>query len=1090
MGGEITWECQGNGQYVFQLVIYRDCNGTAITDPIKVIEVWNHPSMTEIQCNFSQSIDLSPSCTEVSGGPIELDCGQQNGAGAIEKFVYVSQPITINGVPPAEGWAFTHDPFSRNFGLDNIANPSTMGMTIWSKMFAYNGADANPCFDSSPQFGQNPLSITCAGTDFSIEQNIYDPEGDSLTFEWGLPLDHFLSGSFDPPVNPVPVTYVSGYNFDNPTPDQSFDPNNVPATLDPNTGIINFTSFTQGNFAVNVLITSYRNGVKISEVTRELQLIVIACPNYNNNPPIITPPFGGGTSFNTTINAGDLVTFNFDSQDIELLQDGTMQSNILTPSGGQFGNNFTDPANGCDEPPCAVLGSGLPIIGTQGVSTTFSWQTDCAHVTNSDGTPIISRDFTFVFKVSDDYCTVPLTTFATVTITVLGKEAVAGPELNCLQVDLNGDVTVNWTKPNDPTNSFTQYEIYSVQDGLVGTVNDINTETFIHIGANADQGPKDYYVVTNSGCGGGIKAYSDTVKSIYMDLNNQNNGTAQLTWNTPGSYRTRWNQYFDVYMEYPAGNWIFLDSIDFNNPTLIDTITICSAFLNYRIELRDSSGCVFTSNIQGDNFEDMIKPHIPVITAVSVDTSTNDVNIFWNVNPSEDTYGYIVYVQDDFGLWITLDTIYGISNTSYTHIGAQANTKILHYTVAAFDSCYIPGTNPPIFQTSAKSVEHFTMMLEVELDICNIETTLDWTEYESWDDGVSRYEIYYTSSVAPGVVEYIDNVNSTQTTYTHTNLVRGETYCYYVRAISNNNVESWTNKFCIYINEPSPPNTNYLSAATVTPGNEVEVRILTEATTGIGALILERSEDLAGPFEFVNSIVPSSNQETIMDYGADVNSGYYYYKIAVQDSCGDVSAESNIAKTIYLETDVNNDELMVSLAWNAYEGWDGSIVEYRIYRGVDGLFFGGPIATVPANVRAFEEDVSMYLNSGGSICYRVEAIETVNVHGIAETAFSNTACANLQPIIWVPSGFIKNGINQVFKPVISLFDFHTYEMVIYNRWGQQVFKTNDYNIGWDGTIPNGKISREDAFVYVISFKDASGITHIKRGSVTFLIAKE
>ena len=458
MGGEITWECQGNGQYVFQLVIYRDCNGQDITDPLQIIEVWNHSSITQIQCNFSFSEDLSPSCTEVTGGPIELSCGSGssggNGSGAIQRFVYISNPITISGVPPAQGWAFTHDSFSRNYSLDNIANPSSTGMTIWAKMYNFNNTDTNPCFDSSPQFGQNPLTITCTGTDFILEQNIYDPDSDSLTFEWGQPLDHFLSGSFNPPTNPVNVSYNAGYSYTNPTPDQSFDVSNIPANIDANTGIINFTSFTQGNFAVVVLISSYRDGIKISEVSREIQMIVIACPNYNNTEPIITPPFNAGTSYDTTVNAGDLVNFNFISIDLELLQDGSLQSNNLTPSGGQFGAGFTDPNLGCDSPPCATLSSGIPIVGSQGVNTIFNWQTDCNHVTNPDGSPVLSRDFTFVFKVSDDYCTVPLTSFATVTVTVLGKEAVQPAKLTCIQVDVNGDAIVNWSQPTDPTNSF------------------------------------------------------------------------------------------------------------------------------------------------------------------------------------------------------------------------------------------------------------------------------------------------------------------------------------------------------------------------------------------------------------------------------------------------------------------------------------------------------------------------------------------------------------------------------------------------------------------------------------------------------------
>ncbi|MEZ4939062.1 MAG: gliding motility-associated C-terminal domain-containing protein, partial [Crocinitomicaceae bacterium] len=123
-------------------------------------------------------------------------------------------------------------------------------------------------------------------------------------------------------------------------------------------------------------------------------------------------------------------------------------------------------------------------------------------------------------------------------------------------------------------------------------------------------------------------------------------------------------------------------------------------------------------------------------------------------------------------------------------------------------------------------------------------------------------------------------------------------------------------------------------------------------------------------------------------------------------------------------------------------------------------------------------------------CYRVEAIESVNSYGIAETAFSNVECAELEPIVWVPSGFMKNGINNIFKPVISLFEFSSYKMVIFDRWGHIVFETEDYNVGWDGTLKNGKISPESTFVYMIEFQDAAGVTHISRGAVTFLIAEE
>jgi len=39
MGGEITWACLGGGDYQFDLVLYRDCNGLDIVDLSLNLEV-------------------------------------------------------------------------------------------------------------------------------------------------------------------------------------------------------------------------------------------------------------------------------------------------------------------------------------------------------------------------------------------------------------------------------------------------------------------------------------------------------------------------------------------------------------------------------------------------------------------------------------------------------------------------------------------------------------------------------------------------------------------------------------------------------------------------------------------------------------------------------------------------------------------------------------------------------------------------------------------------------------------------------------------------------------------------------------------
>jgi len=106
MGGEITWRCGGNGGYIFELVFYRDCNGAEVNVLSENLRVWNHPTLTNITVNFISRTDISPSCTQVSGGPQPLDCGVGsnggNGIGANERILYRSNEIMIAGIPPSQ----------------------------------------------------------------------------------------------------------------------------------------------------------------------------------------------------------------------------------------------------------------------------------------------------------------------------------------------------------------------------------------------------------------------------------------------------------------------------------------------------------------------------------------------------------------------------------------------------------------------------------------------------------------------------------------------------------------------------------------------------------------------------------------------------------------------------------------------------------------------------------------------------------------------------------------------------------------------------------------------------------------------------
>ena len=70
--------------------------------------------------------------------------------------------------------------------------------------------------------------------------------------------------------------------------------------------------------------------------------------------------------------------------------------------------------------------------------------------------------------------------------------------------------------------------------------------------------------------------------------------------------------------------------------------------------------------------------------------------------------------------------------------------------------------------------------------------------------------------------------------------------------------------------------------------------------------------------------------------------------------------------------------------------------------------------------------------------------------------------------IWFPNTFTPNGdgINDVFKAEgLNIFDFH---MIIFNRWGQQIFESFSIYDGWDGTF-KGKKSPEGIYVWMADY---------------------
>jgi gliding motility-associated-like protein len=74
-------------------------------------------------------------------------------------------------------------------------------------------------------------------------------------------------------------------------------------------------------------------------------------------------------------------------------------------------------------------------------------------------------------------------------------------------------------------------------------------------------------------------------------------------------------------------------------------------------------------------------------------------------------------------------------------------------------------------------------------------------------------------------------------------------------------------------------------------------------------------------------------------------------------------------------------------------------------------------------------------------------------------------------IYWVPNCFTPDGNenNQVFGPVMTEgYDINGFEFVVFNRWGNVVWESQDPNGKWDGTY-QGKMCTDGVYVWKLTF---------------------
>lgn len=91
---------------------------------------------------------------------------------------------------------------------------------------------------------------------------------------------------------------------------------------------------------------------------------------------------------------------------------------------------------------------------------------------------------------------------------------------------------------------------------------------------------------------------------------------------------------------------------------------------------------------------------------------------------------------------------------------------------------------------------------------------------------------------------------------------------------------------------------------------------------------------------------------------------------------------------------------------------------------------------------------------------------------------SSTDSGDNELNVYIPNAFTPNfdGYNDVFKPVIDGPELEFYDLVIMDRNGKEIFRANDPDQVWNGTVKGSNyISSPAIFVYFLKLRTAGGI---------------
>ena len=340
--------------------------------------------------------------------------------------------------------------------------------------------------------------------------------------------------------------------------------------------------------------------------------------------------------------------------------------------------------------------------------------------------------------------------------------------------------------------------------------------------------------------------------------------------------------------------------------------------------------------------------------------------------------------------------------------------------------------------------------------------------------------LLWTTSTA-GIVDFTINRNgtllttTTSTSFSDTDVNCGTEYCYEVIANYTSATSLSATRCVTAISTDIPTAINNITS--VVTGTSVALTWQPDAVFQAENYVASRQSN-GSPFILLESgIIPT----TVTDAGYQLG-GQYCYRIDYTDVCGNTSNPGITACPIILRYTTTSENEII-LTWSAYTGWSAGVDHYELdkYDLAHTL-----LQTFPAGSATTFTDPDL---TDQGYYYVVRAIPN---DGVNNESVSNEVEAIRSLRFAYPKAFTPDGQgpieNELFKVFVTEEFIASFDMKIFNRWGEMIFSSANLLQGWNGEF-NGQPQPEGTYTFTATLKDKTGRTYKRDGSVVLLRKK-